>query len=336
MLNVGLIGFGYWGPNLARNFAKHPSCVLKRIADRDVKRRQMAADAYGQTEIVEDASLITTATDIDVVVIATPVFTHFEIAMDALKHGKHVWIEKPIATTADQGMQIAELAAKKGLVTMVDHTFLFTGAVREIKSQVETGSLGDLYYYDSIRVNLGLFQHDINVIWDLAPHDLSIMDYILGPKARAVSATGSGHFGRGKENVGYLSVYYDNNLMAHINVNWLSPVKIRKTLIGGSKSMLVWDDLISDESIKIYDRGVHIETKEGVYNLLASYRMGAMHAPIVKSTEALWEEVNYMVRCISDKVKPHNDAEAGARIVRLLEASDRSLKQNCATIEIKE
>ena len=334
MFNVGLVGYGYWGPNLARNFDGNKDCKLTRIADMSDKRRTLAASAFPHTDVVEDAEAVVAAKDIDLVVIATPVFTHFELAKAALENGKHVWVEKPMTSTSAEARELTELAAKNNLTLMVDHTFLFTGAVTKMKELVDSGELGDLYYYDSVRINLGLFQHDCNVIWDLAPHDLSIMDYLLGPKAQAVQAVGSQHFDTGFEDVAYATVFYENNLIAHFHLNWMSPVKIRKTVIGGSKKMLVWDDLDPEEKIKIYDKGMDVTTREGVYRVLAVPRIGDMMAPIVNHTEALRTEVEYFLECIDSGATPFNDGEAGSRVVAILEATDKSLKSNCGIVDI--
>jgi len=243
-----------------------------------------------------------------------------------LEEGKNVFVEKPFTYTSAEGEELVELAEKKNLRIMVDHTFLYTGAVRKIKQLVEDRVLGDIFYYDSIRVNLGLFQHDINVVWDLAPHDLSIMEYVIGEKPQAVVATGAEHFDRGLEDVAYLTIYFKDNVIAHINVNWLSPVKIRTTLIGGRKKMLVWNDLEPDEKIKIYDKGVQVKTKEGKYSLLVSYRSGDMWAPRVEQTEALKLMVEKFVDCIGNGGISINDGRAGLRVVNLLEAATKSLK----------
>lgn len=334
MINVGLIGFGYWGPNVARNFLSHKDCVLKRIADRSPERQKAAATIYPMVEVTDDMYRVTRAADIDVVAIATPVYTHHTLAMDALNNGKHVWIEKPITSTVQQAEEIIELATKKNLTVVVDHTFIFTGAVRKIKELVESGEVGDPYYYDSVRVNLGLFQPDINVIWDLAPHDLSIMDYVLGLKPTAVAAHGKAHFDTGLEDVAYLTLYFDNNMIANFHVNWLSPIKVRHTLLGGSKKMVVWDDLMNDESIKVYNRGVAVEAKEGIYEMMASYRMGDGFIPIVSKKEALAEEVSHFIHCIQNNQSPINDALSGLRVVQILEGSNLSLKQNGKLITI--
>ncbi len=334
MFNVGLIGYGYWGPNLARNFNANEDCRLLRIADLGEKRRALAQQTYPAVEVVADDTRITQADDIDIVAIATPVSTHYEFAKAAIAQGKHVWVEKPMTSSLAQARELVDLAESKGVTVMVDHTFLFTGAVVKMKSLVDSGELGDLYYYDSVRVNLGIFQHDANVIWDLAPHDFSIMDYLLGPKARAISAHGTGHFDTPYEDVAYVSVHYDNNLIAHFHLNWLSPVKIRKTIVGGSAKMLVWDDLNMEEKIKLYDKGMEVTSKEGLYRVLATPRHGEMHAPVVPGIEALQAEVAYLVRCIKDGERPFNDGAAGARVIGLLEATDKSLRQRGGLIEI--
>ncbi|MBI5092146.1 MAG: Gfo/Idh/MocA family oxidoreductase [Candidatus Hydrogenedentes bacterium] len=333
MLNVGLIGYGYWGPNLARNFDRRAECRLAQISDMRENRRALAKAAFPHTEVVDDERILA-APDIDVMVIATPVFTHFDLAKKALLNGKHVWIEKPMTSNSEQARELVELAESKGLTLMVDHTFLFTGAVQKMKELVDSGELGDLYYYDSVRINLGLFQHDINVIWDLAPHDLSIMDYLLGPSVRAVSAQGSDHFKTGFEDVAYVNVFYDNNLMAHFSLNWLSPVKIRRTIVGGAKKMLVWDDVSQEEKIKIYNKGMEVTTREGVYRILATPRVGDMTAPVISNTEALATEVDYFISCIREKKRPINDGHAGLRVVSILEATDQSLREGGKIIEL--
>jgi predicted dehydrogenase len=260
------------------------------------------------------------------VAVITPVWTHYELAKAALENGKHVFIEKPFTSNSDQARELIDLAERKRLKIMVDHTFLFTGAVRKIKELVDSGSLGDLYYYDSLRVNLGLFQHDVSVIWDLAPHDLSIMDYLIKGEPEAVVATGERHL-NGVEDVAYMTVYFPNNVIAHINVNWLSPVKIRTTLIGGQKKMVVWNDLVADEKIRVYDRGVNISSGEGIRNLLVSYRSGDMWAPRVENLEALQIELKYFAECIVKNETPFNDGLAGLRVVDMLEAAESSIQK---------
>jgi predicted dehydrogenase len=282
-------------------------------------------------ETTSDYRDIINSRSIDAVAVITPVSTHFDLARQALENGKHVFVEKPFTATSAQAEELIELADKKGLTIMVDHTFLFTGAVRKIKQLIEDDALGTLYYYDSVRVNLGLFQHDVSVVWDLAPHDLAIMDYVIKENPSAIVATGESHF-NGMEDIAYITVYLPNNIIAHFSVNWLSPVKVRTTLLGGEKKMLVWNDLDADEKIKIYDKGVNIENREGVYNLLVSYRSGDMWAPRVEQQEALKLEAEYFVDCILNKKVPFNDGRAGLRVVKLLEASDESLKKKGAMV----
>ena len=277
---------------------------------------------------------VITSADIDAVAIITPVWTHFELAKAALENGKHVFVEKPFTSNSAQAEEFINLAAQKNLKIMVDHTFLFTGAVRKIKQVLQEGYLGKMYYYDSVRVNLGLFQHDVNVVWDLAPHDLSIMDHLIEEKPEAIVATGQTHL-NGVEDIAFITVYFPNEIIAHINVNWLSPVKVRTTLIGGEKKMLVWNDLDADEKVKIYDKGVEITNREGVYNLLVNYRSGDMWAPQLEQVEALRLELGYFVDCIEKDQTPFNDGAAGLRVVKMLEAASRSMRQRGAIAYIQ-
>jgi predicted dehydrogenase len=326
MVNVGVIGYGYWGPNIVRNFQQLANCKLTAVCDKNATAIQRLLVSHPDMEITSDPSDIIMSKDIDAVAVVTPVSTHYELTRQCLKNGKHVFVEKPFTTTVAQAEELIELAEVKNLKIMVDHTFLFTGAVQKMKELIEQRLLGPLYYYDSVRVNLGLFQHDVNVIWDLAPHDLSIMDYLIEERPAAVVATGASHL-NGLEDMAYITVYFPNNLIAHINVNWLSPVKVRTTLIGGAQRMLVWNDLESDEKIKIYDKGINVTNELGVYDLLVSYRSGDMWAPKVNQTEALKVEVEHFIDCILSDKKPINDGAAGRRVVQLLEAANRSLKQ---------
>jgi predicted dehydrogenase len=264
------------------------------------------------------------STKIDAVAVVTPVWTHYELTKAALQNGKHVFVEKPFTSNTAQAEELINLALQKNLTIMVDHTFLFTAAVGKISQLVDEGTLGKLYYYDSTRVNLGLFQHDINVLWDLAPHDLSIMDYLIKASPEAVVATGQTHL-NGHEDVAYMTLYFPENVIAHINVNWLSPVKVRTTLIGGEKRMVVWNDLEADEKLKVYDRGVDVTNREGVYELLVNYRSGDMWSPHLEQVEALHKELSYFVECISSGQKPLNDGCAGLRVVKMLEAATESL-----------
>jgi predicted dehydrogenase len=326
MINLGVIGYGYWGPNIVRNFSSIENARVVSVCDLNGDALGKAKLTYPKIEVTSDCNEVMDSPRINAVAIITPVNTHYELTRKALQRGKHVFVEKPFTCTAEQAEELIELADRKHLKIMVDHTFLFTGSVKKIKEIVEDNVLGDLYYFDSMRVNLGLFQHDVNVIWDLAPHDISIMDHIIGETPRGIVATGISKF-NGIEYDAYITIYFSNNIIAHINVNWLSPVKVRTTLIGGKKKMLVWNDIVSDEKVKVYDKGVEINSREGVYNLLVNYRSGDMWAPKIPQTEALKLEAEYFVDCIMDNKDPINDGKAGLRIVRMLQAANRSLKK---------
>jgi len=330
-MNFGVIGYGYWGPNIVRNLSSLEGSKVLTIADLSPAARARAQKANPGINVTADAMEVILSTQIDAVAIVSPVWTHFELAKSALENGKHVFVEKPFTTTSAQGEELIELARKKNLTIMVDHTFLFTGAVRKIIELLDEEALGKLYYYDSTRVNLGLFQHDVNVIWDLAPHDLAIMDHLIKAAPEAVVATGQNHL-NGHEDVAFMTVYYPDKIIAHINVNWLSPVKVRTTLIGGEKKMLVWNDLEADEKLRIYDRGVNITSQEGVYNLLVHYRSGDMWAPQVEQGEALRRELSYFVDCVSEGKVPFNDGCSGLRVVKMLEAATESLKKRGALV----
>jgi predicted dehydrogenase len=326
MVCIGIIGFGYWGPNIVRNFHGAEGCRVKKICDMSEEALKRAQRSFPDIEKTDDWKALVSDPAIDAVAIVTPVSTHFGVAKAALENGKHIFVEKPFTANTAQAEELIEIAECKNLTIMVDHTFLFTGAVKKIKQLIDDGTLGALYYYDSMRVNLGLFQHDVNVIWDLAPHDLSIMDYVIREKPEAIVSTGGNHFSE-HEYVAYTTIYFGNNIIAHLNVNWLSPVKVRTTLVGGEKKMLVWNDLDADEKIKVYDKGIEVENREGVYNLLVSYRSGDMWAPKVEQTEALRLETQYFVDCIVNGEKPFNDGQSGYRVVKMLESAEKSLKK---------
>lgn len=326
IVRVGVIGYGYWGPNVVRNVSNLDNCQLAAICDRSPAALGRASRPYPGVPLTTDAGDILRSPDIDAVAVVTPVWTHFDLAKSALENGKHVFVEKPFTSTSQQAEQLIELAEKNRLQIMVDHTFLFSGAVRKIRELVDKGTLGPLYYFDSTRVNLGLFQHDVSVVWDLAPHDLSIMDYLLREKPEAVVTTGARHL-NSLADMAFITVYFPGNLIAHVNVNWLSPVKVRTTLIGGKDKMLVWNDLEPDEKIRVYDKGVDVTSGEGLRDLLVSYRSGDVWAPKVEQTEALKLELGYFVECILHGKTPSNDGNAGLRVVRLLEAADQSLNE---------
>jgi len=326
MINVGVIGYGYWGPNVVRNLNSLERARVLVIADPNPSARARAQKEHPGIRITDDVAETIASTDTDAIAIITPVWTHFDLAKAALENGKHAFVEKPFTSKAAQAEELVNLAARSNLRVMVDHTFLFTAAVRKIKQLLEDGTLGKLYYYDSTRVNLGLFQHDVNVIWDLAPHDLSIMDYLIGHEPEVIVATGQTHL-NGFEDVAFITLYFPEGVIAHVNVNWLSPVKVRTTLVGGAKKMLVWNDLEADEKIKVYDKGVQVTSREGVYDLLVNYRSGDMWAPKLEQVEALRVELGYFVDCIMQGQTPFNDGVAGLRVVRMLEAANQSLRQ---------
>jgi predicted dehydrogenase len=333
MLNFGVIGYGYWGPNIVRNLKSLEGCQVVGICDQSPTARKRIQGAHPDVPVHSDFRELIASADVDAVAVITPVWTHYELTKAALENGKHVFVEKPFTSTAAQAEELINLAAQKNLQIMVDHTFLFTGAVRKIRELLKAGTLGKLYYYDSTRVNLGLFQHDCNVIWDLAPHDLSIMNHLLSEDAEAISATGQTHL-NGHEDIAFITAYFPGKMIAHINVNWLSPVKVRTTLIGGEKKMLVWNDLEADEKLKIYDKGVEVKSQEGLYNLLVSYRSGDMWAPQVEQVEALRLELGYFLECIQKNEPPFNDGRAGLKVVRMLEAANESLANRGALVYV--
>ena len=333
VVKFGVIGYGYWGPNVVRNLDQYDGSEVVTVCDKSPAARKRIHKTYPHISVVSETTDLVSSTEIDAVAIVTPVWTHYELTKAALENGKHVFVEKPFTSDSAQAEELINLAEKKNLKIMVDHTFLFTGAVKKIGQLLDEGALGNIYYYDSTRVNLGLFQHDVNVIWDLAPHDLSIIDHLIKETPEAVSATGQSHL-NGHEDVAFITVYFPNKIIAHINVNWLSPVKVRTTLIGCEKKMLVWNDLEADEKIKIYDKGVHISSREGLYNLLVNYRSGDMWSPQVEQIEALKQELAYFVDCIAKNQTPFNDGAAGLRVVKLLEAANQSVKQRGAFVRL--
>ncbi len=324
VIRFGVVGYGYWGPNIVRNLGSLSGACVASLCDKNSHALRRASQMYPGLKLSSEPAELICSPDIDAVAVVTPVWTHYELAKSALENGKHVFVEKPFTSTVAQAEELVELAEKRNLKIMVDHTFLFTGAVRKIRQLIDERTLGNLYYYDSTRVNLGLFQHDINVIWDLAPHDLSIMDFLIKARPEAISATGQRHL-NGFEDVAFITVYFPERLIAHINVNWLSPVKVRTTLIGGEKKMLVWNDLDTDEKVKVYDKGVEICTTEDVYGLLVSYRSGDMWAPQLEQIEALKSELQSFLDCITQNTPIINDGPAGLQVVRMLQAASASI-----------
>ena len=335
MIRVGVIGYGYWGPNLVRNFVEAPGSEVISVSDLRPERLALAQSRYPAIQITTDHQEVFANPHIDAIAIATPVSTHFNLAMQALQTGKHVLVEKPMTATSKQAVQLIEEANQDNRVLMVDHSFVYTGAVRKVRELIVNNVLGDIYYYDSVRVNLGLFQHDVNVIWDLAPHDLSIMDYILASQPCAISATGMSHVPGQPENVAYLTLFFDSSLIAHVHVNWLAPVKVRRTLVGGSDKMIVYDDLEPSEKVKVYDSGITVNSDaENTYQMLVGYRTGDVWSPQLDITEALRTEVLHFIRCIEGGEHPITDGEAGLRVVRMLEAATQSMAKRGEPVEL--
>jgi predicted dehydrogenase len=312
-----------------------PGSTVVAVCDLKPERLGPLRNRYPTIQTVSDPNILFNDPSLDAIVIATPVSSHFELAMAALRADKHVLVEKPLAANATQAMQLIDEAARRRRVLMVDHTFVYTAAVRKIRELLNANALGDIYYYDAVRVNLGLFQHDVNVIWDLAIHDLSIMDYVLPAKATAVSATGISHIPGQPENVAYMTLFFDNRMIAHVHVNWLTPVKVRHTLIGGSEKMILYDDLEPSEKVKIYDKGVTVsQSPEAVYEMLVSYRSGDMWAPRLDATEALQTEAIHFIDCLENGTQPETDGQAGLRLVRTVEAAEKSLRAKGQLVEI--
>ncbi|MBE9569711.1 MAG: Gfo/Idh/MocA family oxidoreductase [Proteobacteria bacterium] len=336
MARIGVIGCGYWGPKLIRNLVACPETELIWACDLDEERLEKVLRPYPGVRKTTDLKDILADDGTDAIAIATPVHTHFSIAKTCLESGKHVLIEKPLASSVTQGEELVNLAEKNNLRLMCDHTFCYTGAVRKIREIINSGMLGELLYFDSVRVNLGLFQQDINVVWDLAPHDLSIVDFIVTEKPVLVSAHGVSHAGNDIENIAYISLTYQNSFLAHFHVNWLSPVKVRMTMIGGSEKMLVWNDLDQAEKIKIYDKGIEVKQgqREQKEQLLVSYRSGDMYAPRIDQTEALSLMVREFAGCIHENRAALTDGEAGLRVLKILDAANRSIKADGANVRI--
>ncbi|MBM3877755.1 MAG: Gfo/Idh/MocA family oxidoreductase [Verrucomicrobia bacterium] len=335
--NVAVVGCGYWGPNLIRNFADHPRSTLRWLVDLDPKRLALFTGRHPQARATTSLDEALADPELQAVAIATPVSTHFPLAKKCLEAGKHVLLEKPMATTVAHCDELLALAGRRGVTLMCDHTFVYTAAVRKMRALVESGELGDIHYFDSVRVNLGLFQQDVNVIWDLAPHDLSIMDYVLDKKPVQVAAHGACHVAGSRiENIAYLTLRFADETLAHFHVNWLAPAKIRRILVGGSRKMLVYDDLSPDEKIKIYDKGLLL--KEGAAadtrQMLAGYRIGDVHVPHLDTTEALKRETDHFLDCIATGRRPETDGEAGKRVVKILVAAQESLARHGALVDL--
>jgi predicted dehydrogenase/acetyltransferase-like isoleucine patch superfamily enzyme len=326
-LSVAVIGYGYWGPNLARNVAACPHTRLAAVCDADPARLALAGQRHPEAFLCQRAEELWGLDELEAVAVATPVASHHALALAALRAGKHVWVEKPLAASSEQAQELIEVAEALGLTLLVDHTFIYTGAVQKIRQLVEGGELGRLRYYDAVRVNLGLFQQDVNVLWDLAAHDLSIMDYLFGGRPpKAVSATGLAHVAGRPENIAYLTCFFEDDFLAHVHVNWLAPVKIRRTLVGGDRKMIVYDDLEPSEKVKVYDKGLtELRSPEDLHQVRIGYRTGDMWAPVLDDTEALAREVAHFAACVRAGARPLTDGHAGLRVVQILEAANRSM-----------
>lgn len=337
MIRIGVIGCGYWGPHLVRNFNVTRRSEVVAVADLNPARLQEVKRLYPSITTTHDYRDLLNDPTIDAVAVATPVSTHYDLALAVLRANKHVFVEKPLTQSSQQAEHLIEEAEARQKILMVDQTFIYSPAVRKIHELVSSGQLGNIYYYDSARVNLGLFQTDVDVIWDLAVHDLSIIDYVFNQQPISVAATGISHIPGKPINVAYLTLFFPNNFIAHINVNWLSPVKIRQTLIAGSKKMLVYNDVEPSEKIKIYDRGVELPTAdEDVYRMLMKYRMGDMWSPQLSNHESLLTEANEFLDCIEQKRKPITDGAMGLRLVKQLEAATESLRRGGTPVTLAE
>ena len=333
-LNVGVIGYGYWGPNLVRNFVELDGTTVTWCADVRPDRRRLVQTRYPSIRVTAEAGDLFDDPDLDAIAIATPVRTHHALARRALECGKHVLIEKPMTSSVAEGEELREIAERRRLVLMVDHTFVYTGAVQKMKEILDSGQMGELYYFDSVRVNLGLFQSDVDVLWDLAPHDLSILVYLTRELPTSVSAAGAVHTSSGLADMAYLTLHYANSFIAHVHVNWLSPVKIRQLLIGGSGRMLVYNDTEPSEKVRVYDRGVRVSSEEGMHRVLVDYRTGDAWVPKLDNREALAVECEHFRDCIRLGRTPWTDASAGVGVVRILEAAGRSLAAGGARIAV--
>lgn len=335
-IKVGVIGCGYWGPNLIRNFNENYHTELRYACDLEDERLERIALRYPAVTPTKNYRDLLRDNEVQVIAIATPVHTHYNLAREALEAGKHVLIEKPLTPSVKEAEKLVALSKKKNLILFTDHTFIYTGAVKKMKEFMSSGEIGDVYYFDSVRVNLGLFQQDINVIWDLAPHDISIMDHLIPEKPKSVVAVGSSHAGSGLEDIAYVTVRFAGDLIAHFHLNWLSPVKIRKIIVGGSRKMIVFDDLDPAEKIKIYDKGIilaHADKKQ-IYQNIIQYRIGDMYAPKIDHTEALKGMVDHLAHCITNNLNPITDGESGLRVVRILEAADKSIRKGGAKVTL--
>ena len=327
MIRLGIIGYGYWGPNLVRNFFEHPLCSIKAVADLNPDRLHVVKKRYPSIMVTTDTDKLLTDKEINAIVIATPVNTHFALARNALLHDKHVLVEKPMTTSVSKAKKLIDLAFKRTRVLMIDHTFIYTGAVSKIKAIIDSGAIGRLQYFDSMRTNLGLFQKDINVLWDLASHDIAILRYLVDEKPQTVQAIGASHTLKGIENIAYLILKFKSGLIAHFNCSWSSPVKIRMTLIGGDKKMIVYNDIEPTEKIKVYDSGLDLKKNRDKTKILIDYRIGDVYVPKVELQEALTNIVADFINSVLKGTEPLSNYKVGLYTVKILELAERSLKK---------
>ena len=335
MLKIGIIGFGYWGPNLVRNFTNQLEAIVVMVADGRNERLQVLKKNYPNIDAVHSAEDILKNPNIEAVVIANEVFSHYKLAKEALLNGKHVLLEKPMTSSSIEAEELIDIALKKNLVLMVDHTFLYTGAVQKIKELIDDNAIGSPRYFDSSRINLGLFQNDINVLWDLAPHDISILTFLIKNKPFSVNATGISHTKNNIENIAYMTVNYEQDFIAHFNCSWTSPVKIRQTLIGGDSKMIVYNDLEPSEKVRVYDTGYDHRTDEELNRIRVDYRNGDVYIPKLNSKEALFSVAEDFISSIIYKNTPLSNAYLGLEVVKILEASEISIKNNGKEVKIK-
>jgi predicted dehydrogenase len=334
MLKIGLIGYGYWGINLLRNFMNTPQCTVKTVCDARPERLQAAQRAFPSVGVTTSVNDLLQDTQIDAVVVVTPVFLHYELTKKALENGKHVLVEKPFTASTVEAIELINLAQQKNLKIMVDHTFLFTGSVQKLKALTVSGELGEIQYFDSVRINLGLFQPDVNVIWDLAPHDISILNHLVKEKPISVNATGVSHTANGLENIAYLTVNYQSNFMAHFACSWVSPLKVRRILLGGNHKMVLYDDVEPTEKLKVYDTGFSVNTEQEKHKMLIDYRAGDIFIPKIVQKEALSELASNFVQSILEDRDPFITAMDGYDVVKILEAAQNSIKQQGKEVKI--
>ncbi|MEO0106423.1 MAG: Gfo/Idh/MocA family oxidoreductase [candidate division WOR-3 bacterium] len=334
-MKIAVIGVGYWGPNIVRNLLNNKAVSGVYCFDIDRKRLRAVQAQFPTVKIVDSYEEILKDQKIKGVCIATPASTHFHLAKMAIEHNKHLFIEKPFTVSMAEAETLFELSRKKGLKLIVDHIFMYHGAIKKIKEIIASGEIGEILYFDAVRINLGLFQHDVNVLWDLATHDISVMLYLLNRQPKTVSAIALGHYNT-VEDIAYLTMLFGNNCIAHIHVNWLAPVKVRRILIGGSKKMILYDDMETMEKIKVFDKGVEIKTKEGIYKTLVQYRTGDMYAPKFDTTEPLFLIINEFINAIENGVEPLSNAKTGMEVVKILCAAEKSVKNNGTIVEINE